>query len=92
MQGLHLVAKALRELPALSSVTFTELSGRGTAGSTVVVGPTAGMTGKEQAQVVEAFRKSGGRKVVPYNLHIRFFAIIDCYKPKNPCFSLFIYL
>ena len=57
------MTKALQEAPALANVTFTMLIGKGNSGSSVTVGPTAGMSGKKQAQVVDAFREPGGWKV-----------------------------
>lgn len=65
-QGLHLVEKALKEAPTLASISFSSIIGKGAGGSAVAVGPTGGMSGKEQAQVLEAFRKPGDRKVRLY--------------------------
>ena len=59
------MTKALQETPAFASVTFMKLIGKGDSGSSVTVGPTAGMSGKDQARVVAAFREVGGRKVCP---------------------------
>ena len=62
-QGLYLVEKALKAEPSLSSVTFSQLLGKGAGRSAVAVATARGMSGKEQAQMLEAFRKPGGRKV-----------------------------
>lgn len=62
-QGLYFVGKALKAEASLASITFSQLLGKGTGGSAVAVATACGMSGKEQAQVLDMFRKPGGRKV-----------------------------